>query len=147
VALAIWTAFTPGAQRPDYSALAAKLGQPDETRVIVSQSGFASPLPLYLKGTEPLYPAPKDLAAAELVVVGPKPEHYALGPCWWLVNCTGTDIVSQPVQYEDVPPAFRLVEEGTAGNLDYSVYRAPRRARVKAPPAQPLMPRVYVQSP
>ena len=43
LALAVWTAATPEAQRPDWSALVAQLGQTERGRFVISRSGSSTP--------------------------------------------------------------------------------------------------------
>ena len=142
-ALAIWTAATPEAQRPDYEELAGKIGEAPEKRLIVSQTGFSSPLTLYLDDTR--VAGEQDLSAAELVVVQPRvTESYAVGPCWWLSTCGGVDL--EPTPPFAPPPGFELERTGSTELFDYAVYDAPRPTPIERP-AEFLTPRVFVQEP
>jgi hypothetical protein len=139
--LVIWTAATPAAQRPDYETLATALGAADQDRLIVSQTGFSSPLAIYVDGAHPA--ADDELAAAEVVVVTPKrTEDYGVGPCWWLSTCGGVDL--EPVPAFAPPPGFELESSGETELFDYEVYGADEPIPIERP-AEFLTPRVFAQ--
>jgi mannosyltransferase len=141
--LAIWTATTPGTQRPNYSDLAAEIGPTAERRLIVSQTSFSAPLLLYLDGLH--IATGNDLKTSKLIVIDPRPtKSYAVGLCWWLDTCGGVD-VSPPPPFK-VPVAFELQRNGSTRLFDYRVYTAPRPVRVTRP-VEYLIPRIFVQLP
>jgi 4-amino-4-deoxy-L-arabinose transferase-like glycosyltransferase len=143
VGLVVWTAATPAAQRPDYRTLAEALGDAGEDRLVVSQTGFSSPLAIYLDGAHPA--ADDELAATELVVVTPKPiEDYGVGPCWWLSTCGGVDLL--PVPAFTPPPGFELERHGETELFDYDVYTAAKPTEIPRP-IEFLTPRVFAQPP
>jgi mannosyltransferase len=143
VALVLWTAFTPAAQRPDYEPLAAELADDAAPRLIVSQTSFSSPLLLYLDGLR--IAADADLATSELVVVAPTPtSDYAVGVCWWIATCGNVD-VEPPPQFE-VPPGFTEARSGSAGSFAYRVYTAPQPVAIERP-LELFTPRVFAQTP
>jgi uncharacterized membrane protein len=142
-ALAIWTAATPEARRPDHAALAAALGGTDDRRLIVSQTTFSSPLLFYLDGTRTATDA--DLSAEKLVVVEPRPtESYAVGTCWWLHTCGGVDL-SPPPRFE-VPAGFTVTESGSTDEYDFRLYESPEPVTIQRP-TEYFTPRVFVQEP
>jgi mannosyltransferase len=142
-ALAIWTALTPEARRPDHAELAAALGGAERERLIVSQTTFSSPLTLYMENTRAA--ADEDLVASELVVVEPRrTESYAVGTCWWLHTCGGVDL-SPPPRFE-APAAFEPAERGSTHLYDYRVYKAPEPIAIERP-IEYFTPRVFVQAP
>jgi mannosyltransferase len=143
LALAIWTAVTPEARRPDHAELAGALGAADRQRLLVSQTTFSSPLTIYMENTRPATDA--ELAASELVVVDPRrTESYAVGTCWWLHTCGGVDL-SPPPRFE-VPSAFEPAERGSTRLYDYRVYRASEPIAIERP-TEYFTPRVFVQAP
>ena len=143
VGLVIWTVATPAAQRPNYSDLAAELGETAEPRLIVSQTSFSSPLVEYLPGTSRA--SDTELSASELVVVEPRPsDDHAVGTCWWIHTCGGRDL-SPPPPFE-VPDGFTLARSGSTEAFDYSVYEAPRPIPIERP-VEYFTPRVFVQAP
>ena len=142
-ALALWTAATPEAQRPGYEQLAAELGTSSQERLVVSQTGFSSPLALYLDGAR--VAGEDDLSAAELIVVQPRvTESYAVGPCWWLWTCGGVDL--NPTPPFAPPSGFKLERTGSTELFDFAVYSAPRPTRIERP-TEFVTPRVFVQEP
>jgi hypothetical protein len=144
VGLAIWTAVTPEAQRPDYAELAAELPPATEPRLIVSQTSFSSPLIEYLDGTR-FASAEEELATSELVVIEPRrTESYAVGTCWWMHTCGGVDL-SPPPEFE-VPAGFRLRDSGSTRLFDYRVYSAAEPIEIESPVSY-FTPRVFVQAP
>jgi mannosyltransferase len=149
LALAIWNAATPAAQRPDWGELAAKLGEPQEERVIVDQSGLgylSYPLTLYLDDAR-LSPPDETLSASELVVIGARPvTDYSLGACWWGAICGGRGAGS-PSPFE-VPAGFELVDEGSTSRLDYRLYRASEPIPLRGSPESPTsQATAFVQAP
>jgi mannosyltransferase len=142
-ALVLWIALTPGAQRPDYSELAAELDQASEQRLIVSQSGFSLPITLYLDGSRVAMDG--DLSTSELVVIQQRPtDRYALGICWWTATCGGID--EEPPPPFEAPPGFELDRNGSTEQFEYSVYTAPTPIQIERP-VEFLTPRVFVQTP
>lgn len=144
LALAIWTAATPEAQRPAYSDLAAELGEPQVERLIVSQGAFNRPLPRYLEGGRIAYG--EDLSASELVVIDPRrTDSYAVGPCWWVAICGGAGLFPAP-RFEP-PGEFELQREGSTRRFDYRVYMAPEPVEIPDLADFQFPPRVFAQSP
>jgi mannosyltransferase len=143
VALVVWTAATPAAQRPDWGELAAKLGDPQQERVIVSQTTAADlsdPLLLYLDGARRAAPY-ENHSSSVLAVVAARPvSDYGLGPCWWGGICGGGD----PQPFE-VPPGFELAGEGSTARFEYRLYRAP--APIEVPISPQADTAVFVQAP
>lgn len=143
VALVLWTAFTPAAQRPDYEPLAAELAEDGVPRMIVSQTSFSSPLLLYLDGLRMATDA--DLTTTELVVVEPAPtSDYAIGVCWWIATCGNVDV--EPPPPFEVPPGFTAERSGSAGSFEYRVYTAPEPTAIERP-LELFTPRVFAQAP
>lgn len=144
--VAIWTAATPAAQRPHWGELAARLGDPRQERVVVSQSfaHLSYPLLLYLDGAR--FPAPGEtIYTSELAVIDPRPvSDYGIGQCWWGSICGG-DVGDAEPPFE-VPARFELVDEGSTARFDYRLYRAPVRINVSLT-AQAPSTRVFVQAP
>lgn len=141
--LVIWTALTPDAQRLDYSELAEELGDTQQDRLIVSDSGFSEPLVLYLGGSR--IATDDDLSTSELVVVSQRPaEDYSLGFCWWTANCGGADV--EPPPPFQVPPRFQLERTGSTAAFDYSVYTSAQPTAIDRP-VEYLTPRVFLQIP
>jgi mannosyltransferase len=142
-ALTIWTAATPEAQRPDYESLAEELGPSADRRLIVSQTGFSSPLAHYLEGVGPS--TDPDPSASELVVVQPRvTESYAVGPCWWIWTCGGVDL--DPAPRFEPPPGFELERSGSTPAFEFSVYASPKPRTIERP-TEFVTPRVFVQEP
>ena len=142
LALAVWMAATPAAQRPDWSTLAAQLGPTEGERFIVSQSDFSSPLVEYLDGGEHTAQNTSFTTSA-LAVIEPRAEDYAIGPCWWGAMCQGHDLFADPPRFQ-VPAEFELVEDGATAQFDYRLYHAPDPVVVDPPVAYPLS-RVFAQ--
>jgi mannosyltransferase len=143
VALAIWTAATPAAHRPDHEALAEALGPAPEPRLIVSQTTFSSPLLHYLDGTRIASDA--DLVTDRLVVVEPKrTESYAVGTCWWLHTCGGEDL--EPPPPFEVPAGFEETGESETDQYGYRTYEAPRPVAIERP-LEYFTPRAFAQEP
>lgn len=143
LAVAIWTAATPEAGRPDWAELAAEIGPAPQERVVVSQSNYSAPIAHYLDGTRtPSREEP--LASSELVVIEPrKTDDFGLGPCWWMFTCGGTDSVdAQPFE---PPNGFELERTGSTELFDFSVYEARKPIEIVRP--KEYIPRVFVQSP
>jgi 4-amino-4-deoxy-L-arabinose transferase-like glycosyltransferase len=141
VGLVAWTAATPAAQRPDYEGLAKELGEPARDRLVVSQTGFSSPLAIYLDGARPA--ADDELATEELVVVTPKPtEDYGVGPCWWLSTCGGVDLL--PVPAFAPPAGFDAAGGGETELFRYDIYTAEEPTEIPRP-VEFLTPRVFAQ--
>ena len=139
--LAIWNAVTPDAQRPSYVEVADELGPSATPRLVVTQSGFSSPLILYLDGAR--VAADAELSTRELVVIETRPtENYAVGTCLWLFTCGGVD-VDPPPRFEP-PTGFSLEREGATETFDYSVYTAPAPVAIERP-VEYFTPRVYLQ--
>jgi hypothetical protein len=143
IGLTIWSAATPETQRADYEELAEALGPADTDRLIVSQSGFSSPLTLYLDDTRTA--TEEELATSELVVVEQRPAtSYAVGTCVWLPTCGGED-VEPPPRFE--PPAgFELERRAQTDGFDYAVYRAAEPVPIERP-LELFTPRVFIQQP
>ncbi len=143
ISLAVWTAATPDAQRPDYRPLAAELEHADEQRLIVSQTTFSSPLVRYVPGLR--VASDEELAASELIVIEQRPlDDYAVGLCWWIATCGGVD--TEPPPRFEPPPGFRPVGGGSTHEFSYEVYRAERPTAIERP-LEYLTPRVFVQPP
>jgi mannosyltransferase len=141
VSVGVWTAVTPEAHRPDHSALADAIGAAEEDRLVVSNTSFSSPLLIYLGGARTATEG--DLETSELVVVEPRQvESYAVGTCWWLHTCGGTDL-DPPARFE-VPPGFERTGGGSTRLYDFSVYESDRPVTV-APPPELFTPRMFAQ--
>jgi len=134
VAISIWTALTPAAQRPDWRVLAQALEGPAGSRLILGRAvgGDMLPLTLYLAGTQPAPPGTR-VRAAEVVVIALRPTpDYGIGPCWWGVFCGGEFDSELPIDFllevsrpPDLPPGLRLLERGKTERLLYRRYAAP----------------------
>lgn len=140
-ALAIWLPATPEAHRPDYRGLAEALADADEDRLIVSQTSFSSPLPLYLEDTR--IAAEAELATQELVVITPRPiTDYSVGTCWWIATCGGVDQMPPPPF--EVPAGFELERTRSTTFFDIDVYEADARTAIDRP-VELFTPRVFRQ--
>jgi 4-amino-4-deoxy-L-arabinose transferase-like glycosyltransferase len=143
VALAAWVPLTAEAGRPDYRGLAEAIGPADSDRLIVSQTSFSSPLPLYLENTH--FATDEELTASELIVVTPREiEDYSIGTCWWIHTCGGTDLAMPPAFVP--PPGFEPTETGSTTFFDFTVYEAPEPTAIPRP-TEYYTPRVFAQGP
>jgi hypothetical protein len=141
--LAIWNAVTPAAERPNYEAVADALGTAPDSRLIVSQSGFSSPLILYGDGMRAASDA--ELTTSRLVVIEQRPEHnYAVGTCFWVATCGGED-VEPPPRFEP-PPGFSLDRTVTTDQFELEFFSAAEPIAVPRPVEQ-FTARAFVQEP
>ena len=123
--LAIWTAATPTAGRPDWDAFAAELGEPEgEQRTIVADSPLVAPFSLYLDGARVTDPGEVTTSTELDVVTLRDADEHAIGPCYWIGFCDGENLVGATELPWDVPPGFELVDEGSTDLFDYRRYRA-----------------------
>jgi 4-amino-4-deoxy-L-arabinose transferase-like glycosyltransferase len=126
--VAIWAALTPPSHRPDWRGVAADLGEPSVNRIVLAPGWEASPLELYLPGSE--FAAPGESLDRELVVIRLKSGiDHAIGgngggECdgftWWGGLCTSELTQSQ----RPVPDGFVLMDTGSTEQMDFEVYRA-----------------------
>jgi len=143
VGLALWTAATPAAQRPQYPELAAALPAATQPRLIVSNSSFSAPLTKYLEGSR--VATDTDLTTAELIVITPRPvDDYAIGVCWWIATCGGGDV--EPPPPFDPPIGFESESVDSTEFFDYETFEAPTPTQVPRP-IEYFTPRVFAQGP
>jgi hypothetical protein len=146
VALAIWSATTPAAGRPDWGPLAAALGPAEGPRAIEYGSPFVAPLIHYLPDAyEPAEGEAPTVQELDLVEFRPV-ANYSIGPCWWQGVCGGRQVVGTPGElFSPVPRSFELVEEGQTSLFTYRRYRSPQP--VQLPAAGSFGNRVIIQAP
>jgi 4-amino-4-deoxy-L-arabinose transferase-like glycosyltransferase len=144
VALAIWTAATPAAARPDWEPVATALGPAEVPRAITYSSPFVVPLIHDLPNA--YEPAPGGTATVqEIALIEPRAvPDYSVGPCSSLGVCSADSPVPSPGEFGlSIPPGFELVDEGQTSLFTYRRYR--RSRPYELPPAPTFGNRVIVQ--
>lgn len=130
--LAVWTAATPEAGRPDWGGVVAGLGSPTEPRVVVTPP-LASSIGAHLEDSRPLPPG-EGVTATEFAVVELRPvSNHSIGPCFWTGFCGGRQILGGETPPIALPPGFEQVEEGTTELFRYRLYRAASPVAVPPP--------------
>ena len=132
-ALAVWTAATPAAGRPDFEPLVQELGPAEVPRAVVYDSAFVVPLVHDLPGGfEPAPGASASVQEIDQVEIRPVTD-YSVGPCSWLGVCT-EGIETSGLAFPPLPPGFKLVEEGETSLFRYRRYQRERPYDLPAAP-------------
>jgi 4-amino-4-deoxy-L-arabinose transferase-like glycosyltransferase len=143
IALAVWTAATPAAGRPEWKPVVSALGPPEVPRAIEYTSAFVVPLVDDLPGGyEPPPGRTASVQEIDRIEVREVPD-YVVGPCSWLGVCT--DIEFAQTEFPPIPPGFKLVDEGETALFTYRRYR--RSRPYELPPAPVFGNKVIVQPP
>ena len=129
LAIAVWTAATPAAGRPDWGELARGLGPAQVKRVIASEHYQTRPFGPHLDASQDLVFRVQTPASELDVIDFRKTTDYGVGPCWWGAGCGGSPATA-PVR---APRGFALVDEGATPLFEYRRYRA-REPRLLPPP-------------
>lgn len=133
-ALAIWTAATPLAGRPDWGGLVAGLGTPQTTRAILGNTPFFAPVERYMPAVSEVAPGTQEtVQELDVVTLRPAVKDYSVGPCWWVAFCGGRNLVGPNALAFEPPAGFRLFDSGQTTMFDYRRYRAAQP--VVLPPA------------
>jgi hypothetical protein len=135
LALAIWTAATPEAGRPDWGPLAQALEPGPEGGAIISQSLYAAPMLLHLDEARAAAPGERLTASAVDVVELRPVADRSVGPCWWLAFCGGRDVIGgRPGLPLPVPDGLERFDGGSTDLFEYTRYRAPRPVTLQPAP-------------
>ena len=131
LALAIWTAATPTAGRPDLQPLVAALGEPRGERAVFADGKYVLvPLETELPGSR-LPPQGDPVIAQEVDLVGLRAaDDDSVGPCWWVAFCGGRDLVGEPYELA-VPPGFQLFDESATDQFEVRRYAAPEPVEIR----------------
>ena len=132
-ALAVWTAATPAAGRPDFEPLVEELGPAEVPRAVVYDSAFVAPLVRDLPGGfEPAPGASASVQEIDQIEIRPVTD-YSVGPCSWLGVCT-EGIETAELEFPPLPRGFKLVEEGETSLFRYRRYQRERPYDLPAAP-------------
>lgn len=127
IALSVWVAATPAAQKPDWRELAAALGPAGEARTIAGPSADNQPLLLYLPGAE-LAPPGAAAETSRLALVSYRGvADHAIGPCWWGTVCGGEPLFDAQPPIE-VPSRLGPASTVSSERLVARLYAGEREA-------------------